>query len=56
MKPVAPAHVAALAAARLPGPHGDPFDRMLIAQAQLERAAGVTVDAVFGDDGVAVAW
>jgi PIN domain nuclease of toxin-antitoxin system len=32
-------------AARLPGHHGDPFDRMLVAQAQAEAAVLVTDDA-----------
>ena len=47
---------ASLGAGRLLGPHRDPFDRMLMAQAQIERAAMVTVDAVFGEYGVAVVW
>lgn len=46
----------ALAAGQLPGLHRDPFDRMLIAQAQIERAAVVTVDGVFGEYGVVVCW
>jgi PIN domain nuclease of toxin-antitoxin system len=37
----------AVAAGALPPVHGDPFDRMLIAQAQLERLTIVTSDAVF---------
>jgi PIN domain nuclease of toxin-antitoxin system len=37
----------AVAAARLPLHHGDPFDRMLIAQAQLEGLTIVTRDPVF---------
>ncbi len=37
----------ATAAARLPRPHGDPFDRMLIAQAQLEGLTVVTRDPAF---------
>ena len=44
----------ALAAGQLPGPHHDPFDRMLMAQAQLERAALVTLAPVFTDDGLPV--
>ena len=39
-------------AGNLPGDHRDPFDRMLIAQAQLENVALVTNDEVF--DGYAV--
>ncbi len=37
----------AIAAARLPRHHGDPFDRMLIAQARMERLTLVTRDAAF---------
>jgi PIN domain nuclease of toxin-antitoxin system len=37
----------AVAAARLPQHHGDPFDRMLIAQAQLEGLTLVTRDPRF---------
>jgi PIN domain nuclease of toxin-antitoxin system len=37
----------AVAAARLPLHHGDPFDRMLVAQAQLEGLTLVTRDPVF---------
>jgi PIN domain nuclease of toxin-antitoxin system len=40
------------AAGRLPPHHGDPFDRMLVAQAQLEGLTLVTRDPVF--DGYAV--
>ena len=32
---------------RLPGPHRDPFDRMLIAQAQVRDLAIVSVDSAF---------
>jgi PIN domain nuclease of toxin-antitoxin system len=37
----------AVAAARLPARHRDPFDRMLVAQAQVERLVLVTRDPVF---------
>jgi len=37
----------AIAAARLPLHHGDPFDRMLVAQARLERLTLVSRDAAF---------
>ena len=40
----------------LPHHHGDPFDRLLIAQAQLERLPIVTADAAFDDYDVAVIW
>lgn len=46
----------ALVAGRLPGPHKDPFDRMLIAQAQVEKIPIVTVDAVFPNYGIPVIW
>ncbi len=46
----------ALAAAALPGPHRDPWDRIMIAQAQAERLSVITVDHVFSDYGVPVLW
>jgi PIN domain nuclease of toxin-antitoxin system len=46
----------ALAAGRLPGPHKDPFDRMLIAQAGIEKLQVVTIDPVFREYGVGVFW
>jgi PIN domain nuclease of toxin-antitoxin system len=49
---ITPAH--AVHAARLPANHNDPFDRMLIAQAQLEGLTLVTRDPVFDDYSVAV--
>ncbi len=45
-----------LAAGALPGPHRDPFDRMLIAQAQLEKLQLVSRDAVFADYAADVLW
>ena len=45
--PVTLAH--ALAVASLPFHHADPFDRLLIAQAQLEKLTIVTADSVFED-------
>ena len=44
----------ALAAGRLPGPHRDPFDRMLIAQAQIEQLKMATVDAAFEEYAVQI--
>ena len=38
----------ALRAGNLPGPHRDPFDRMLIAQAQVEESRIVTRDEAIG--------
>lgn len=46
----------ALAAGALPGPHRDPFDRMLIAQARVEDLPVVSGDPVFRDYGAAVVW
>ena len=43
-------------AGRLPGPHRDPFDRMLAAQAQLEDLPIVSNDDVFDDYGVTRIW
>jgi PIN domain nuclease of toxin-antitoxin system len=44
----------AVAAARLPQHHSDPFDRMLIAQAQLEGLTLVTRDPIFESYSVVV--
>ena len=46
----------AMAAGAISGPHKDPFDRMLIAQARVEDLAVATTDQVFRDYGVAVIW
>jgi PIN domain nuclease of toxin-antitoxin system len=40
----------------LPGPHRDPFDRMLAAQAQIEEIPLVTADRVFQAFGVRTLW
>lgn len=40
----------------LPGPHKDPFDRMLIAQAQAENLAIVSNDSVFDRYGLTRIW
>lgn len=52
--PIALAH--ALRAGNLPGPHRDPFDRMLIAQAQTEDVALVSNERVFETYGVRRLW
>ena len=52
--PVSLAH--ALAAAALPGPHRDPWDRIMMAQVLAERCHMVTVDKVFADYKVPVLW
>jgi len=46
----------ALAAGALPGPHRDPFDRMLIAQGQIEKLPIITSDAVFKQYSVELVW
>lgn len=46
----------ALAAGALPGPHRDPFDRMLIAQGRIEGLPIVTSDRVFKQYPVELIW
>lgn len=46
----------ALAAGTLPGPHKDPFDRMLIAKSKLEKMPVITLDPVFKSYGLSVIW
>jgi PIN domain nuclease of toxin-antitoxin system len=46
----------ALEAARLPEPHRDPWDRIIMAQALSERATVVTLDAIFDDYGISTLW
>jgi len=43
-------------AGRLPGPHRDPFDRMLAAQAQIEDLPIISNDDVFDDYAVTRLW
>lgn len=45
-----------LAAAALPGPHRDPWDRIMMAQALAEGCHMVTIDKVFADYRVPVLW
>ncbi len=45
-----------LLAGSLPGPHKDPFDRMLIAQARLRSLSVLSIDPVFREYGVTVVW
>lgn len=52
--PVSSAH--AWQVRSLPNHHRDPFDRLLIAQAQVERATIVTADPAFGAYDVEVLW
>ena len=46
----------ALAAGALPGPHRDPFDRMLIAQGKIEHIPIVTSDIAFKKYPVELLW
>src|SRR5438874_10060672 len=46
----------AIEAGQLGGPHGDPWDRVLIAQAGIENLIVVTKDQVFEDYGVRILW
>jgi len=46
----------ALAAGQLPGPHRDPWDRLIMAQAMAGALTVVTTDPVFRDYGVPVCW
>lgn len=43
-------------AGQLPGPHRDPFDRMLVAQAREEKLAVVSNDAALGAFGIPLVW
>jgi PIN domain nuclease of toxin-antitoxin system len=45
-----------LAAGSLPGPHRDPFDRMMIAQAMLDDLVLVSNEAIFDRYGVRRLW
>jgi PIN domain nuclease of toxin-antitoxin system len=46
----------AVAAAALPGPHRDPWDRIMMAQVLAEHCHIVTIDKVFADYNVPVFW
>jgi len=56
IQPLNITHAHALAVADLPPHHRDPFDRMLVAQAQLEKLVIVTRDPMFGRYDCQVAW
>lgn len=43
-------------AGTLPGPHKDPFDRMLVAQSQAENIPIISNDAMFDSYGVRRLW
>ena len=50
LMPISAAH--AIRAGLLPGPHKDPFDRMLIAQSQAENISIISNEAIFESYGV----
>jgi PIN domain nuclease of toxin-antitoxin system len=52
--PITLAH--AVSAGDLPGPHRDPWDRLLMAQARAENMRLVTQDPVFSSYGVSTLW
>ncbi len=52
--PIDHAHV--LAVSKLPQHHGDPFDRLLVAQAQAEGLSLLTADSRLAPYGVAIVW
>jgi PIN domain nuclease of toxin-antitoxin system len=54
LMPITPHHADRVAT--LPHHHRDPFDRLLIAQAMLERATLVSADASLRDYGAKVLW
>ena len=56
IRPLGITHSHALAVAELPPHHRDPFDRMLVAQAQLEKLAIVSGDPLLRRYKVKVAW
>jgi PIN domain nuclease of toxin-antitoxin system len=45
-----------IAAGLLPGPHRDPWDRLIMAQAMVDDLTIVTIDPVFGDYAVPTWW
>jgi len=45
-----------IVAGQLPGPHRDPWDRLIIAQAMAGGLTVVTLNAVFRDYGLPVCW
>ncbi len=49
-------HQHAVTAGRLPRLHGDPFDRLIVAQALVERATVLTRDPLIAPYGAPVAW
>jgi len=56
IRPLEVTHSHALAVADLPEHHRDPFDRLLVTQARLEKLAVVSGDPVFREYGTTVIW
>jgi len=56
IRPLEITHTHALAVADLPPHHRDPFDRMLVAQARLERMAIVSGDPMISEYGTKIIW
>jgi len=56
VEPLPIMHAHALRVAELPDHHGDPFDRLLIAQAQLDGLTILTSDRMFARYDVTVRW
>ena len=54
--PLAVTHVHAARVAELPLHHRDPFDRLLVAQAQAESLTLLTADAQLRPYGIAITW
>jgi PIN domain nuclease of toxin-antitoxin system len=56
IRPLPITHVHALAVSQLPPHHTDPFDRLLIAQAQVEEMVILTADRAFQPYRVEIVW
>ena len=56
LRPLAVMHSHALRVAELPNYHNDPFDRLLIAQAQVEGMVILTADRAFKSYPVEILW
>lgn len=56
VRPIAVSHQHALAVASLPSHHRDPFDRLLVAQANLEDMVLISADRIFLNYSVQLLW
>lgn len=56
VEPLPVSHTHALQVADLPPHHRDPFDRLLVAQSQLEKLSLLTSDAIFEHYDVPLVW